>query len=491
MAACQKRDQGKEMWLFGCFLLTDCNKDAILIDNTRGSLIMLPLRIKQKRAFWPTLVFVVTNLVCLFIALLLLLLDIDPHSVFGKRCFSDFLETMAYAVSGDPYRGIPPLCSNYPPLPILLVYPFSFFCRGTVEAYLRGDIALEYAYKNVDFLCAYLLYYVLSLCFLGFAAYKLAEKYSDQKWNLTVALLFCGPVLYCFGRGNVLFPAIAFTFLFFTYYDNKSRALREIAVLFLALAAAFKLYPAVFALLYIKEKRTLDFFKTVIYTAFLVFVPLCFFQGSYGTTVKLFIKGVVGFNNATDRYLHYSNVSFDFLLTAIALACEKLFHKNIYFGLDIVSSVIHGGLLLVTIVLSFLLRGKKEQWGRYITLLSCLCLFFTKVSYGYNLLYFFVPFLCFRQERMTYTRAHRIVSGCAYFLLFFPAFFLFKFFFLQMVAAIYLLFDAAIGLIRHERKKKRFDKSGMNGCRNEKSCKKDISFEPNNTLKNQTDEECL
>ena len=60
-----------------------------------------------------------------------------------------------------------------------------------------------------------------------------------------------------------------------------------------------------------------------------------------------------------------------------------------------------------------------------------------------------------------------------------------------MVAAIYLLFDAAIGLIRHERKKKRFDKSGMNGCRNEKSCKKDISFEPNNTLKNQTDEECL
>ena len=429
---------------------------------------MRSLRSKLNKPCVFVLVFAAVNVLCLAIALLLLFLDVDPRSVLGRRSFSDFLETMAYALCGNPYGGMGALNSNYPPLPILLAYPFALLCRGTVESYLGGGIALQYAYKNADFVCTYLLYFVLSAAFLCFSVWKFVQKRGGLPLWAMLAVLFSGPVLYCFGRGNVLLPAMACIFLFFAWYDSEKRALRELSLLFLALAVAFKLYPAVLALLLIKERRYLDFFKTALYSVILVFLPLVCFSGGFGETVLAFLKGVVGFDRVDGRDESPSNVSFDRILGWVVSAVG-LFGADIASAMGIVSMALHAALLLFTAVMAFLVRGREDLHGRYTVLLCCAFLYFSKVSYGYNLLVFAVPCLYFYRERATYAKADRIACGIAYFLLFFPALYLFKYFYLQVLAPLYLLVSSCVGLIGGLRRGGREEPKAENGEERESS----------------------
>ena len=137
--------------------------------------------------------------------------------------------------------------------------------------------------------------------------------------------------------------------------------------------------------------------------------------------------------------------------------------------MGIVSMALHAALLLFTAVMAFLVRGREDLHGRYTVLLCCAFLYFSKVSYGYNLLVFAVPCLYFYRERATYAKADRIACGIAYFLLFFPALYLFKYFYLQVLAPLYLLVSSCVGLIGGLRRGGREEPKAENGEERESS----------------------
>lgn len=85
---------------------------------------------------------------------------------------------------------------------------------------------------------------------------KIIIKGNDIINTLLIAsLILSGPMLFLLERGNILLIVIAFTMLFCALYDSENKYLRYIGYVSLAIAAAIKIYPAVFGLLLIKRRR--------------------------------------------------------------------------------------------------------------------------------------------------------------------------------------------------------------------------------------------
>ena len=57
--------------------------------------------------------------------------------------FSDFAETLSYAICPNPYTGEYGIRTIYPPLSFLIFYPFTWICRGALDRYVAKEITLE------------------------------------------------------------------------------------------------------------------------------------------------------------------------------------------------------------------------------------------------------------------------------------------------------------------------------------------------------------
>lgn len=112
-----------------------------------------------------------------------------------------------------------------------------------------------------------------------------------EKIVFTISMLFTVPFLYQYERGNIIFLALCFTMLFFLWKDSENRILRELSFFSLAGAAGLKIYPAVFGLLLVREKRYKEAVRLMIYGLISFFLPfLCF--GSFLGNIKKMISNM-------------------------------------------------------------------------------------------------------------------------------------------------------------------------------------------------------
>lgn len=123
---------------------------------------------------------------------------------------------------------------------------------------------------------------VLGVLMLTWAVRRLGGMSGWKGALLTVSVLFAGPVLYVLERGNSVLFVIGFVGVFLLWYRSERRALRELALICLAIAAALKIYPAVFGCLLLREKRWADSVRAVLYGIVLFFVPFAFMGGWAG-----------------------------------------------------------------------------------------------------------------------------------------------------------------------------------------------------------------
>ena len=99
-------------------------------------------------------------------------------------------------------------------------------------------------------------------------------------------------MLFMYERANNLIIPLAFLLFFIANKDSEKRWQRELAIVALALAAAFKIYPAVFALMLVHEKRFKDVLKTVLYTAVLTIPPVFIFFGGFDS-IKMIAENIL------------------------------------------------------------------------------------------------------------------------------------------------------------------------------------------------------
>ncbi len=105
----------------------------------------------------------------------------------------------------------------------------------------------------------------------------------SRKVIAVILLLSTGPCIYTIERGNLIFFSVIGSMIFLLTYRSEDRKLREFGYIMLAVAAAFKGFPAMLGILLVYEKRWKEALRLVIYGILFAFVPFLFLKGGFSS----------------------------------------------------------------------------------------------------------------------------------------------------------------------------------------------------------------
>lgn len=213
-------------------------------------------------------------LLLLFVLLLLWGNIGGQTSVFymeGRDFQADTLLTEEYARGLDPYdygdgaARTPFPHKNYLPLAYLIFNLMDGLGGRDVSAPMAVILSVA-----AMALCAAALLLLL---------WMLMDARKGKRWLLAATLLLSAPSLYAFERGNIVLLSAVLSTLFLYGYDRDSRLTREVAFLALAASAALKIYPALFGLLLLFEKRWKEAARLVLYGLAFALLPFLCIEG--------------------------------------------------------------------------------------------------------------------------------------------------------------------------------------------------------------------
>lgn len=191
--------------------------------------------------------------------------------------FMDFYNSVYDAADGAPYsHGViyPPLCnivywlcSKMIPYSYLFGQPYSF----PGGSFIRNVQGAHIAFGIYSVVLGFILIYVIL---------KMWRGYNEHFRLFVLAVVFAStPVLFALERGNIILYAWAFLLVYYVCYSSDNKIIRETGYIALAFSAAIKVYPALFGLMLIADKRYYAALRTILYGAFLFFFPFIFFGG--------------------------------------------------------------------------------------------------------------------------------------------------------------------------------------------------------------------
>lgn len=294
------------------------------------------------------------------------------HS-YRTDTFMDFFNSVYDSMFEDPYidRGV-----IYPPL----TYLFYRYC-GQFLSGIEGS-SLEMRSLQTGLIAIFALTAIL--CWLLWRAIRKASIPKLQH-ILPPLLLFCSlPFLYAFERGNSIVLAVLFLFLYIRWYDADHPALRELALLCLAVAAAIKIYPAVWGLLLIRDKRWKEAARCILYGLLVILVPFVFFEGA-DSFVALLHNVLTASGSMNSR-----GIGFRLDLLNVSVLFQSLFGGRLREYFPPLFAVF--GLML-----AFVFFTAKKRWMVYAALAAGLILF-PNFSFTYVLIYMTIPLITFLNQ---------------------------------------------------------------------------------------------
>ncbi len=187
--------------------------------------------------------------------------------------YPDLFESVIHARTRNPYE----IDAIYPAFAYCLIYFFNFFIPGTYKNNF-GDLQ-AICNNSSALVIAHIFYAVITLTI----AYLMIKAFGDKKYIgkylLVFILVTSSPFIFLIERGNTVIITIVFLFIYLFYYNSENKILRELALICLACAAAMKLYPAVFGLLLLSDKKFKEAFRAIAYGVLLFAVPFLFMGG--------------------------------------------------------------------------------------------------------------------------------------------------------------------------------------------------------------------
>lgn len=294
--------------------------------------------------------------------------------------FMDFFNNL-YMLFLGPYS--PSQSSIYPPLahliykPIARLVPLDIVAKGSfaIRASESGQIAL-------------LIYTLITLLVFFALIAKVKRGSITEKYFFIFIVLFSAPFLYQFERANIIFVSLLFSMIFIFFKDNKKPIIREIAFISLAMSVGIKLYPALFVLLLMKERRFRDVLRVFSYIAAFLILPFFVF-GGIGSMVNMF-KNIF----STSNLFLNSGVGYAVNLrntTRIIFSLFGDFSNNPVFISNMFSFV----MLILGIFSSFFLHSKWKT----VALLSSLTVLVPSISWEYTLIFMVIPLIMFLDSK--------------------------------------------------------------------------------------------
>ncbi len=338
--------------------------------------------------------------------------DVWFYNIFLNSAdhFMDFFNSVRDASKLSVYKnGI-----IYPPL-VNMMY---FFISKLVSAEL---VSAPFYYRTVlrDDQVGMMVYIILALiCIVTIS--KIIDAYFESigliKHNRLVSfvLILSYPMIYCLERGNCALVALALTMFFVFFRNSENKYIRELSYILLAIAAGIKIYPAVFGILLITDKKYKEAARLAVYGVILFFLPFFFYDG-FGS-IKDIYHNLIEFNNNKSSF-NIGNVS----ITIIAFIAEFLgLDKDFWLTVGNTLFVITETLAVAAV---FLLPKSWQKAAAIVYLIMNI----SAVSDTYNVIFYLIPFILFLTQKDGFRKVDII-----YFLMFallmipIPAFYYFN-----------------------------------------------------------------
>lgn len=224
--------------------------------------------------------------------------------------FADFWHTNHIAHENSPYYGD---MSSYPPLVHLIALFFASFCDYTdgYESVYMSGLGAQLS------LALFYLVFAAAFAWLEFCVLSKHKIPLPMQIAFVIASFFTVGMIYEYERGNYIIYSLLAALFFFAYYDDRRRVLRECACVMLGVAAGIKLYPALFALILLKERRFFAFFRCVAYSLLFLFVPFLFLDRGL-SNVSQFLRWMGAFTaEEVGVGYNYSIANFVGILSAL------------------------------------------------------------------------------------------------------------------------------------------------------------------------------
>lgn len=243
------------------------------------------------------------------------------------------------------------------------------------------------------------LYYSLFISFLLFLAIHFAGD--SARSAKTDILLFCSLILSTpffaggIAQGNTCVLVLILLIFAMTFRDSSNAVLKETALILIAVSAGIKIYPAIFGLLYLLERRYKEAIRLIIYGAVLFFTPFLLFDGVSG--FKLWLHNI----SSQSGLMEYGRIQF---VRGLVYTLLKGITGEEYTLVADISPYVFLMLMLVLSVIS------KNRYRRIFFLCSVMT-FFANYSYRYALCYLALPLVLYIKEavRPDNDALHRIM----------------------------------------------------------------------------------
>ena len=312
----------------------------------------------------------------------------------------DFLHSIEYMKGNNPYQQWGTI---YPPLANLFFKVLFHTVPDVEKQYWKDDfmssIWLRRSDNDLRVWMPTLLLYVLFFILVSLMTHMIIADYYKKRNHVVLAFstMFSYGYIFAVERGNIILLSMA-TALFFMLYKDSPRAwVRELALLSLAVSANLKLYPAVYGVMLLYNKRWKEAIRAIIYGVLLFVLPCLIFNNGLGN-IRCFIDNVKHFSGTLE--LKNLGTSFDKILYSF---CEM---GKRWLGIPIPSDFFLGPVLTINrIVLPVCLACglfMPKQWQKCLCCTLGIILFSNQGIYG--TVFLTLPAVMFFKEEKRFTR---------------------------------------------------------------------------------------
>lgn len=237
----------------------------------------------MKKRINPINIFIIISAISVIISFFTFVFGNDTFSAVNAtggfhKLFNDFIFHLYLSDDlSTVYTKSIHIC--FPPL----IYLFYHALNLMMPPHAKTDINYNAMYN----LCV--IYLIIGFLIFAFIIKRFLKKQNDKKVLLTVILLTLSS---CFAFGiiqcaNIAFLVVMLLLLAVDLRESDSKFKQELAMILIAIAAAIKIYPAVFDLLYLAERKYKEAGRLIIYGILFFVVPFAFTGGIEGFNLFL------------------------------------------------------------------------------------------------------------------------------------------------------------------------------------------------------------
>ena len=305
---------------------------------------------------------------------------------YNSDTFMDFFNSIVNTYN-NPYDAkviYPAICSLFFRFMLLLIRP-SDFAEIVTNPNKAGQNPELKLYQS--FMLTYIIFLVIVIVLFFLALGALMKKSGNgEKSIMAFFCLFSAPFLFLIERGNILALSLVFAMLFVAYYDHERKLVRELALICLAISISIKIYPVVFAVLLLNEKKYKELIRAAVYTIIVFFLPFAFFGG---------IEGVIKFVQNLSSTSSNSSLGINYQLSfqKLPLWIGSLFGSRAPAWQMIGKAVwlVFSALGAVSLIVS------KSRW-KACAICACMIVGVPSMSSRYTLTFFIIPIILMLME---------------------------------------------------------------------------------------------